>query len=118
MVDGKGVAAQGFTTNSRGDGVSDDAERLFEQALALESNERRRFIESACRVNPQLRNELISLLGEAEEADQFFGKLKDAVFSGSTSGYFADAEPVQADLNEGDVVAHYRIISIIGSGGM
>ena len=101
--------------------MSEQAERLFEQALALEPERRTTFVEDACRGNPELRQELLSLLGDARAADDFFGLLNDAVFSASYSGvedHQSSAEPPDAELHPADVIGQYRILSLIARGGM
>jgi eukaryotic-like serine/threonine-protein kinase len=101
--------------------MSEQAERLFEQALALEPERRTTFVEDACRGNPELRQELLSLLGDARAADDFFGLLNDAVFSASYSAAASpqsSAEASDAELHPGDVIGQYRILSLIAQGGM
>jgi serine/threonine protein kinase/TolB-like protein len=101
--------------------MSDEGERLFEQALALEPGRRTAFVEDACRGNPELRQELLSLLGDVRAADDFFGLLNDAVFSASYSAAASpqsSVEPPDADLHPGDVIGQYRILSLIARGGM
>jgi serine/threonine-protein kinase len=108
--------------------VSGEAERLYEQARALNPEARTALVEEACRGNPGLREELLSLLGEADTAEEFFELLGDAVFSTPllidqgevdttvTSELLpplARAEPLA-----GAVIGHYTILSLIGSGGM
>jgi serine/threonine protein kinase len=101
--------------------MSEQAERLFEQALALEPDRRNAFVDEACRGHPELRQELMSLLRESRAADDFFGLLNDAVFSATYSGaedHQSSAEPPDGELHPGDVIGQYRILSLIARGGM
>ncbi len=101
--------------------MSEQAERLFEQALALEPTARSAFVENASSSNSQLREEVMSLLEEADNADEFFDRLGAAVFPSSFSIDGDESprdQPQDPVLPEGHVVGHYRIVSLIGSGGM
>jgi len=100
--------------------MSEEAERLFERALALEPEARAVFVEDACRGDPELHEELVSLVAQAAAADQFFGLLTEAVFSASFSSGGEDGVPPPSDseLQPGDVIGQYRILALVGSGGM
>ncbi|HET6340799.1 MAG TPA: protein kinase [Gemmatimonadota bacterium] len=112
--------------------MSEEAERLYERARALEPGARAVFVEEACRGVPQLREELVSLLAEAEAAEEFFDFLGDAVFSGpfpiqleegdGGAGGQASIDPApplpRIELPIGTTIGRYRILSLIGSGGM
>ena len=101
--------------------MSDEAERLFEQALALKPDGRTAFVEEACRGDPRLHDELMSLLGQAEAAERFFDRLTDVVFSAPFSSggrQYLSPEPPDSVLQPGDVIGQYRIVSRIASGGM
>jgi serine/threonine protein kinase/Flp pilus assembly protein TadD len=101
--------------------MSDKAERLLEQALSLDPDERIAFIRAETYGDVALRDELESLVNEAASADQFFDQLDNAVFS--TPITVDDGVPLtgflrDAQLREGDMAGHYRIIAIAGRGGM
>jgi serine/threonine-protein kinase len=108
--------------------VSDEAERLYEQARALDPEGRAALVGEACRENPRLREELLSLLGEADTAEEFFELLGDAVFSTPLlidpgevdTTATSDLLPplARAEPQPGAVLGHYTILSLIGSGGM
>jgi eukaryotic-like serine/threonine-protein kinase len=87
--------------------MSPEAEDLYERARALHSEARPAFLQDACHDDPQLREELVSLLEQAEAAEGFFERLSDAVFP-----------PSVPDRNVGRTVGHYQIMSCIGAGGM
>jgi serine/threonine protein kinase/tetratricopeptide (TPR) repeat protein len=100
--------------------VSQQAERLFNEALAIEPGARAAFIDSACEGQAQLRDEILALLAEAEAAEKFFQRLDEAVFSSHSPSddeapYPGSSEP---DFRAGENVGHYRIESLIGFGGM
>ena len=99
--------------------MSDRAQRVFEQALTLNREERLAFVDDACKGEPELREAVHALLKEAESADKFFDRLDAAVFSSPSPG---DEQPLgtRADrgFHEGDSVGRYRIVSLIGYGGM
>ena len=65
--------------------MSEQAERLFEQALRLEGEARAAFVEDACQGLPLLREEVVTLLNEADDADRFFDRLHEAVFASTAS---------------------------------
>ncbi len=97
--------------------MSEEAERLYERARALDPEARAAFVEEACRGDPRLRDELASLLGQAEAAEAFFDLLSDAVFSTPLATDLpALFSPDEARI--GTTIGHYRILACIGSGGM
>jgi serine/threonine-protein kinase len=99
--------------------MSDEAERLFERALALEPGARRAFVSEACREDPRLGEELISLLEQARPADQFFERLTDAVFAASFSpDGSAPMTPPEDELQVGEVIGRYEIRGYLGRGGV
>ena len=102
---------------------------LYERARALDPGARSTFVEEACRGDPRLHEELASLVGEAEAAEDFFGLLIDAVFGtpfsleeeeGGSSDEDFDLGPLipPVEPQVGTSIGHYRILSLIGSGGM
>ena len=101
--------------------MSEEAERLFERALALDPEGRTAFAEDACRGDPQLHQELMSLLAQAEAGEEFFDLLTNAVFSASFSSggrQHLPPQPPDPDLHVGEVIGQYRILSLIARGGM
>ena len=101
--------------------MSEEAERLFERALALDPEGRTAFAEAACRGDPQLHQELMSLLAQAEAGEAFFDLLTNAVFSASFSSggrQHLPQGPPDPDLSVGEVIGQYRILSLIARGGM
>ena len=84
---------------------------LFERARVLEPEARRTFVDQACRETPELRDEVVSLLDQAEAAEEFFRSLSRALS-------LAPPPFPEADLPVGHKVRHYEIQERIGVGGM
>jgi serine/threonine protein kinase len=100
--------------------VSDVADRILDEAMTFEPEARTAYLEQASQHDPALRNELMARFHSAEAADDFFDRLSELVFS---SDFSSDDEPPadapqEAVLTEQDVLGHYRIVSLIGRGGM
>jgi Tol biopolymer transport system component len=84
---------------------------LYEEASALDGSQRAAFLQNACRDDVDLRQELESLLASDGAATGFLGAgaLTDAamLLAADTSVSLAGKE-----------LAHYRVLSLLGSGGM
>lgn len=86
-------------------------EEIFEQTIALDSENRRAFIEEKCGADDELKREIISLIENHENSGDF---LDDALFSTG----------LQIIENESDELlrkkkfAHYKIHKLLGRGGM
>ncbi|MEO8480012.1 MAG: serine/threonine-protein kinase, partial [Gemmatimonadota bacterium] len=80
----------------------DRVEELYEQARALGDEARISFLAAACGGDTRLEHELMSLLELGGPAEAFFATLADAVVSPSM----------------GHQVGHYRLVGMLGSGGM
>jgi len=86
-------------------------EKLYHSAAALESHERATFLDRSCNGDPELRQEVESLLAHDQEAENFIE---------------SPALEVAADLMAhgehasmvGRQAGHYRIVSLLGEGGM
>ena len=109
--------------------MKEEAERLFEQARGLNPQARATWVDDACAGDPALREELLGLLVEADAAEEFFQLFADAVqttrfpLGGAedrADGATSERAPLspRAEHRAGAVVGHYRILSVIGSGGM
>lgn len=116
-------------TGAWGPGVKEEAERLFERARGLNLEARSGWVEDACRGDTRLRDELLALLVEADAAEEFFQLFGDAVrwtrFPIQEAEDRADSRTPEcappsprAEHRVGALVGHYRILSLIGSGGM
>ena len=84
---------------------------LYHAALELDEQERAAFLERVCAGDEEMRREIESLVSSHERADDFIAEPALAV----AAGLFADREA--AVLAEG-TVSHYKILSLIGAGGM
>ena len=82
--------------------MSERAEALFERARALSPEARAAFLEQACAGDDRLAGELRSLLEHAEPAEAFFAGLAETVAISAL----------------GHRIGHYRLLGVLGSGGM
>ncbi len=79
---------------------------LFERALELEGADRERFISEACGDDASIRSDLLAALLEAEGGSSFLERPWPA------------ARILQPALRPPEVVAGYRILDLLGEGGM
>ena len=84
---------------------------VFEGALELQAAERARFLDSSCKGEQAVRDEVESLLQSHEEAGSFMEAPAVAMSAESFVGK-------QTRLVAGQLVKHYEIIAPIGEGGM
>ncbi|HEX5081682.1 MAG TPA: protein kinase [Blastocatellia bacterium] len=84
---------------------------LFGAALQYELGERLRFLEQACGDDVQLRDEVASLLASHEEAGSF---IAGDVIEDAAPLFIAGA----LESHSGRFIGHYRLISLLGRGGM
>lgn len=103
------------------------ADRIYEKALELTGEDRRRLLEDACSGEPELRELVERLLAGAEEplsalftAGAFDGPLGEGLMAlgKDVDDLSQRIEPDEARLPEGSRIGHYEIISLLGSGGM
>jgi serine/threonine protein kinase/tetratricopeptide (TPR) repeat protein len=119
--DGEVVVVSGSDEEPRRGNVSEAADKILDEAMTFEPHARTAYVEQSSQHDPELRKELISRLHSAEVADVFFDRLSELVFS---TAFSSDENPTPTDesqefvLGEEDVIAHYRIVSLIGRGGM
>ncbi|MGH7557497.1 MAG: protein kinase domain-containing protein [Gemmatimonadota bacterium] len=93
----------------------EEVERLYTRARELQPAARAAFVQDASHDNPELLNEVLSLLERTEAAEGFFHNLSKAMPSPALS---TDLAVPSEDLPVGQEIGHYRILGRIGAGGM
>jgi len=88
----------------------ENLKELFHAALALPPHERASYLENAAGGNVDLRQAVEALLKSHEET----GNLIDTPAYQAAAAMLAD----DGELKAGDTVGHYRIVSLLGQGGM
>jgi len=85
-------------------------EKLYHSAAALQPDDRAAFLEQACGGDPELRQEVESLLAHDEQAENFI----------ESPALEIAAELARNEVESliGRTVSHYRIVSLLGTGGM
>ena len=88
----------------------DRLQELFYAVTALEPAERVAYLDQACRGDESLRQRIESLLHSHEQKNLFI----------DSPAYQAAAEMLVQDLTlkAGQLISHYRILSLLGQGGM
>lgn len=86
-------------------------EDTYERCLALPETERETYIKQVCKNNEPLRAILTQMLLNRYDSVHHFQELQKTIMGGILS----DQKPV---LNEGEIVGKYRIVRLLGSGGM
>ncbi len=86
-------------------------EKLYHSVAALRPSEHAAFLDQFCRDDPDLRQEVESLLAHDKQAENFIESpaleiAADQLASGEDQSM------------EGRIVGHYRILSLLGGGGM
>jgi formylglycine-generating enzyme required for sulfatase activity len=112
---------------------STDEKEVFHQALCLsDSSQRSAYLDGTCQGNAALRQRVDSLLHAAEDDDSFMRKqaieLVDSKGDDAhTNNAARETPPARSDdasidahsnLLAGQALGHYKVISLIGSGGM
>lgn len=86
-------------------------EEIFEQTVALDSEQRREFIEEKCGADDELKREILSLIENHENSGDFLG---DALFSTGLQIIEDESDELLRKKN----FAHYEIHKLLGRGGM
>jgi len=86
-------------------------EKLYHSAAALQPGERAAFLERSCNRDPELRQEVESLLAHDQQAENFIESPALEI----AADLMADGE--QPSM-VGQEVSHYRIVALLGEGGM
>jgi serine/threonine protein kinase/Tol biopolymer transport system component len=82
---------------------------LYHDALERDADVRAAFLDRACAGDEALRREVESLIASHEQASNFIARPALAVAAGLV---------VRRDSLVGQTVAHYRVLSLVGEGGM
>ncbi len=95
-------------------------EDLFYAALELEPAARPGFLEQACGSDPELRKEVESLLASADKPVDFMPQAVVAMAQkmSAESATGVRTAPYRKSIPPGTELAHYKIISMLGAGGM
>ena len=88
-----------------------EVERICHEALARDRAARETFIAAACRTDDELRREVESLLAHEESADCF---LRTPALEVAAEGLATEVHPSLT----GRQLGPYRILTLLGSGGM
>jgi serine/threonine protein kinase len=90
-------------------------DRLFHVALERKPDERAAFLDEACAGDEALRREVKALLTAHEEAGSF---IENPAFKVEAQALAGEQARQKANSIVGQIIAHYRIIEPLGSGGM
>ncbi len=82
---------------------------IYHAVLDVTAEERTAFLDRACAGDEELRSEVESLIASHEQASNFIASPALAVAAGLLA---------QRDSLVGQMVAHYRVLSLVGEGGM
>jgi eukaryotic-like serine/threonine-protein kinase len=93
-----------------GDTHWDSLKEIFHAALALPADERAGYLDQACGGDGSLRSAVDSLLKSHEETSNF---VDQPVFQ-AAADMLVDGFELKAD----QIIGHYRIVSLLGEGGM
>jgi non-specific serine/threonine protein kinase/serine/threonine-protein kinase len=90
---------------------SDLVAQLVEAALECDLAQRAQFLDKACPGDPELRAEVESLLRFQQQAERL---MERPAYEMSSATFPEEA----AELTAGDVVDNYKVLSLLGEGGM
>ncbi len=86
-------------------------DRLFHEALKLTSSEREKFLSDACGADGQLRSEIQELISSHEESESFI----ETPAAGLATELLSKTK---GSLAPGQSIGPYKILSVLGIGGM
>jgi serine/threonine protein kinase len=96
-------------------------EQLVQQALELAEGERIEFLDRQCGQDSDLRREIESLIVFASGAENFMETSALRVAAQALAEKACGSQSLDKEVDQalgGRIVAHYRVISMLGSGGM
>ena len=88
----------------------ENLKQIFHVAITLVSSERAAYLDRACKGDISLRQAVDSLIASHENGSYFVDK---PAYQAAANMLIDDLE-----LNPGQIVSHYRILSVLGEGGM
>src|SRR5215475_9610178 len=86
-------------------------DKLLGEALELEADQRSPFLDQACAGDQELRRKIEALLAAHKQAENF---IETPAFDGIAQSLAAD----ESQSMVGRQLAHYEILSLLGTGGM
>src|SRR6266487_3940997 len=87
------------------------AQQLFDAALQQPPEKRQEFLEQACGANQELRQEVESLLAAHDESRSFMGEP-------ALVGMAEVLHQATSRFRPGDTLGVYKVLALVGSGGM
>src|SRR5438876_293071 len=90
-------------------------DKLFHSAIERAPEERAAFLDEACAGDQELRKEVEVLIAANEKAGSFIEKPALDVEARSLAGEQSDSG---AESMVGKTIGHYRLVALLGSGGM
>jgi len=90
-------------------------DNLLQSALEIAPERREEFLRQECDGDPSLADEVMSLLTSYRRAGGF---LETPAAEMAARAIAAEAAPAPCSSRAGQVVSHYRLLKMIGSGGM
>jgi TolB-like protein len=91
---------------------------ILESALELDPSSRPAFVDSECAGDEKLRREVLSLLSEQAKADPFLEKPALDMVRQQMAKELAPNESETELALHGKMISHYRILEMLGGGGM
>ena len=96
----------------------DRVEALFDQAVSLPPEERRKLLDRECRDDPDLRRDLESLLSASEESPDYLRRLSNEVLGPNVRDLLNDASESPAEAPAplvGTTVGRYEVLDQLAS---
>jgi serine/threonine-protein kinase len=88
-----------------------ELEDIFQNALKMPASEQEIYVENKAKDDERLKQTVLMMLRDAENADQYFNKLQEGIADG--------LEEKKEDIYQaGDTIDKYKIVKPLGRGGM